>query len=254
MRPAHRTNRSGSLTQRVDVRDRRETWLVGRLAHAYQGFGGAPAYDRLLVLQCGGGDRLGRLALHARHVSDSGADVGVGILDEGAEERRARGCAVTLHLVDGACPIQAGCRGVARELFEFTTEVRAPGVYCGLDLLDRRPTPAREWLRLTHDGENASHVWRWRDRARVAEAPESAGRAPPAGREIHHSVGADFDVGDVERLAMDELGAIGARRVGRAARRQRCIEQPPARPVGLEDVVEELPGVGVARVELDADW
>ena len=56
------------------------------MADAHQGFGSAPAYDRLLVLQRGGGDCLGRLALHARHVSDSGADVGVGVLDKSGED------------------------------------------------------------------------------------------------------------------------------------------------------------------------
>ncbi len=52
---------------------------------------------------------------------------------------------------------------------------------------------------------------------------------------------------------MHELGAVAASRVGRSARRQRRVEEAAARPVGLEQVVEELSRIGIARVKLDAD-
>ena len=155
-----------------------------------------------------------------------------------------------LHFVEGADAIHRGGSLVARQFFQLAPEVRAHRCF---DFLDGRPAPARERLRLAYYREDAGHVRRRGDRALVTKPPQTTGRIPPAGREIHHPVRTHFDVGDIEGLAVHEFRAIGPCGIRGATRRQRRVEQASARPVGLEQVVEKFTRVGVTRIELDTD-
>ena len=89
--------------------------------------------------------------------------------------------------------------------------------------------------------------------ALVRDTIEAAGRTASTRGEVDHAVRTHFEVRHVQRLAVNEVGGILHQPVRRAVTRQAHRHDPAARPIGLQEGVKVLPGIGVVVVELDAD-
>ena len=124
-----------------------------------------------------------------------------------------------------------------------------------LGLLDGGPAPTRQRLRLADGGPDA---FRFppvvvRAPALVGHAVETARGIAASHREVDHAVGPHFEVGYVERLAIDEVDGLISQLVGRAVAHHAHQHDASARPVGLEKSIKVVGGISVVMIELDAD-
>ena len=213
-------------------------WL-GRQPLPHERFGRAALHERVRVLERGRRDGLRAVArLHAGDVHGRRAHVrrprpsSSALSSSGARRQRRDAAAREWRARDP--PTRP-----SRVRASFSSSARERRAHRRLHALDRRPAPARERLRLADDGEDAGHVRLRGLRAGPAHFVEAALSGVAARREVDVAVRPDLEIGDRHRLAVHELGEIFAAAIRRARRRQRRVEQAAARPVGLEQVVEE---------------